>query len=63
MIIENVLITAGADLSKANDVIGDTPLHDASYNGRLKTVKVLLAVGTEVNKTNNYGTDEIRDFF
>lgn len=40
----------------ARNIRGDTPLHTAARNGRLKTVEVLMsAPGIEVNATNIFG--------
>jgi ankyrin len=45
---------AGANI-EAKDNDGDTPLHDASWNGHLPVVKALLAVGANILASNNNG--------
>jgi len=37
------------------DNYGDTPISQASYNGHLKIVQALIAVGADMNKASNYG--------
>ena len=40
---------------------GDTPLHNASDNGHLEVVNVLVGAGAEVNKTNIDGNTPLHE--
>ena len=45
---------ANVEVNKADDG-GETPLYQASMNGHLEVVRVLLDAKAEVNKANNSG--------
>ncbi|MBR5888343.1 MAG: ankyrin repeat domain-containing protein, partial [Akkermansia sp.] len=49
-----LLITAGADVNKANED-GLTPLYCAADKGRTECVKLLIAAGADVNKAEKFG--------
>jgi hypothetical protein len=48
------LIDQGADLH-AKDMLGDTPLHFACYNGHAEVVKALLEKGADLHAKDNNG--------
>ncbi len=48
------LVARGADVAHVND-IGDTPLHVASFWGRLGAVKTLVDNNADINWENNQG--------
>jgi ankyrin repeat protein len=45
-----MLIAARADVNSASAREGTTPLHDASYQGRVDIISTLLSAGADVNK-------------
>ena len=52
--VMKLLLDAGADSNKANDV-GSTPLHWAASNGQTGAVKLLIVNGADPGKANNRG--------
>ncbi len=49
-----IFLDYGADVNQAN-VNGLTPLHNASCNGRVSSVKLLLERGADIFARNNQG--------
>ena len=49
------LVEKGADVNAHNELMGDTPLHDAVEGGQKEIIKVLIEAGAYVDITNKYG--------
>jgi ankyrin repeat protein len=54
--VVRVLVEHGADINKAANDGGATPLYIASYDGHVDVVRVLLEQGADINKTWNNKT-------
>ncbi|MCU0659215.1 MAG: ankyrin repeat domain-containing protein [Polyangiaceae bacterium] len=53
--IVRLLVQSGANPSAPDERSQDTPLHWASGNGQVETVKVLLSLGAALNPRNKWG--------
>jgi Ankyrin repeats (3 copies) len=61
--LAQVLVEAGADLSRRGGTAMTTPLHAAVWQGDLEMVKYLHKAGAPLNATNCWGNNALHDAF
>ena len=56
-----LLLSAGADVDSRSVHLNKTPLFQAAFDGHLQIAKILVAHGADVNATDSWGNNPLRD--